>query len=217
MRRRDATVPCVADDDGADLQQFQADGADLGAGHVGGLESVEDADREGLLTLERNVNDPHARLRRCIGHRLRRQSLQLGLGVEHCRIRVLAGYEGRETGGTVRGFPNLQFSHAVTRHRFPPSRPIPAVCPESTGNICYKKYGGRPHCARVHVTPTNFPVCDPDRAVSTRIWRYAFRFAARSAVVDMDGASAVGHHGEPESCGGKGIPPGAGDGGGRFC
>ena len=39
---RDA--PCVADDDGADLQELEADGAALGAGHVGALER-QPADR----------------------------------------------------------------------------------------------------------------------------------------------------------------------------
>ena len=46
-------------------------------------------------------------------------------------------------------------------------------------------------------TPANFPFRGPDRAVLCRIRRYTLQFAARSAFVDMDGAGAVGHHGEP--------------------
>ena len=52
-----ADAPCVADDDGADLQKLQADRAGLGAGRVGALER-EAADRLDQAVGQRRQDQP---------------------------------------------------------------------------------------------------------------------------------------------------------------
>ena len=56
-REMEGDAPGVADDDGADLQELEADGAALGAGHVGALER-EAADRLDQAVGERRQDQP---------------------------------------------------------------------------------------------------------------------------------------------------------------